>query len=78
MSNTTYPNLFSPIVLAGRRLRNRICLPATVTNFAQENRITERWKHFLIERARGGAAMIVTEVIAVDPNAIAQLSLIHI
>ncbi|SVB61239.1 uncharacterized protein METZ01_LOCUS214093, partial [marine metagenome] len=55
MSNTTYPNLFSPIVLAGRRLRNRICLPATVTNFAQENRITERWKHFLIERARGGA-----------------------
>jgi len=72
MSHSIYPNLFSPIDLAGRSLRNRICLPATVTNFAQGNCITERWKHFLIERARGGAAMLVTEVIAVDPNAIAQ------
>ena len=76
MSNTTYPNLFSPIDLAGRCLRNRICLPATVTNFAQGNCITERWKHFLIERARGGAAMLVTEVIAVDPNAIAQSAIV--
>jgi 2,4-dienoyl-CoA reductase-like NADH-dependent reductase (Old Yellow Enzyme family) len=73
---TPHPNLFSPIDLAGRRLRNRICLPATVTNFAQRNRITERWKNFLIERARGGAAMLVTEVIAVDPNAIAQNAIV--
>ncbi|MDP6342418.1 MAG: FAD-dependent oxidoreductase [Alphaproteobacteria bacterium] len=76
LTDAPYPHLFSAIELAGRRLRNRICLPATVTNFAQRNRITERWKHFLIERARGGAAMLVTEVIAVDPNAIAQPAIV--
>ncbi|MBT6139199.1 MAG: FAD-dependent oxidoreductase [Rhodospirillaceae bacterium] len=76
MTDNPYPHLFSPIELAGRRLRNRVCLPATVTNYARLNQITERWKHFLIERARGGAAMLVTEVIAVDPNAIAQPAIV--
>ncbi|MBH67407.1 MAG: oxidoreductase [Rhodospirillaceae bacterium] len=69
-----YKNLFSKIVVGERELRNRICLCATVTNFASRNTITEPWRNFLIERARGGAAMVVTEVIAVDPEAIAQSS----
>ncbi|MGZ0188316.1 MAG: oxidoreductase, partial [Alphaproteobacteria bacterium] len=69
---TAYPTLFSPIELAGRALKNRICLPATVTNLARDNHITEPYKNFLIERAKGGVGMLVTEVIAVDPNAIAQ------
>lgn len=67
-----YPKLFSKITLAGRTLRNRVCMSATVTNYAAGNRITDRWKSYLIERARGGTAMLVTEVIAVDPNALAQ------
>lgn len=69
-----FPTLFSEIELAGRRLRNRVCLCATVTNFARDNRITEPWRNFLIERAKGGAGMLVTEIIAVDPEAIAQSS----
>ena len=69
-----YPKLFSEIKIAGRRLRNRICLCATVTNFARVNKITDEWRNFLIERARGGAALLVTEIIAVDPEAIAQSS----
>ena len=56
----SYPHLFSPLVLAGQTMRNRVALCATVTNYARANRITERWKNFLIERARGGAAMLVT------------------
>jgi dimethylglycine catabolism A len=71
-----YPSLFSEIEIAGRRLRNRVCLCATVTNFARANRITEPWRNFLIERAKGGAGMLVTEIIAVDPEAIAQSSTI--
>ena len=71
---TNYPKLFSKIEIAGRTLRNRICLCATVTNFAKANKITEEWRNFLIERARGGAALLVTEIIAVDPEAIAQSS----
>ena len=50
-----YPNLFSEIEIASRRLQNRICLCATVTNFARANKITDEWRNFLIERARGGA-----------------------
>ncbi|MDA1308305.1 MAG: FAD-dependent oxidoreductase [Proteobacteria bacterium] len=69
-----YPTLFSEIEIAGRRLRNRVCLCATVTNFARDNRITEPWRNFLIERAKGGVGMLVTEIIAVDPEAIAQSS----
>ena len=72
MTDPAYPALFSPIEVAGRRLRNRVCLCATVTNLASGNRITDPWRNFLIERARGGAAMLVTEIIAVDPEAIAQ------
>ena len=71
-----YPQLFSPLALAGQTLRNRICLPATVTNLARANRITEPYKNFLIERAKGGAAMLTTEVIAVDPNAVAQPAIV--
>ena len=74
MPATHFPTLFSEIEIAGRRLRNRVCLCATVTNFARNNRITEPWRNFLIERAKGGAAMLVTEIIAVDPEAIAQSS----
>ena len=72
MTDPAYPALFSQIEVAGRRLRNRVCLCATVTNLASGNRITDPWRNFLIERARGGAAMLVTEIIAVDPEAIAQ------
>ena len=71
-----YPSLFSELKVGKNKLKNRICLCATVTNFAQNNKITESWRNFLLERARGGAAMLVTEVIAVDPEAIAQSSTI--
>jgi dimethylglycine catabolism A len=76
MPATHFPTLFSEIKVGGRRLRNRVCLCATVTNFARGNQITEPWRNFLIERAKGGAAMLVTEIIAVDPEAIAQSSTI--
>lgn len=72
MTDSAYPQLFSPLNVGQRQLANRLCLPATVTNFAEKNLITERWSNFLIERSRGGAAMVVSEIIAVDPEAVAQ------
>ena len=68
----TYPSLFSPITLAGRTLPNRLALPATLTNFGAGHRVTEPWINFLVERARGGTGLIVSEVIAVDPAALAH------
>ena len=70
--STAYPHLLSPIKVGRQELRNRICLPATLTNFGAANRVTDRWSNFLVERARGGAGMLVSEIIAVDPNAVAH------
>lgn len=68
----SYPHLFSPLRLRHRELRNRIALPATLTNYGANQRITDRWISFLAARARGGAALIVSEIIAVDPEALAH------
>jgi 2,4-dienoyl-CoA reductase-like NADH-dependent reductase (Old Yellow Enzyme family) len=67
-----FPHLFSPLRLGGRTLANRIALPATLTNYGAGHRVTERWKQFLVERARGGCALVVSEIIAVDPEALAH------
>jgi dimethylglycine catabolism A len=76
MANTNYPHLFSPLQLGGVELRNRVALPATLTNYARASRVTERWKNFLVARAYGGTALIVTEIIAVDPHAIAHQAIV--
>src|SRR3954471_585244 len=70
--NKFFPLLFSTLQVGSRTLRNRIALPATLTNYGVGHRVTERWTNFLAERAKGGAGMIVTEVIAVDPAALAH------
>ena len=71
-----FTRLFSPLQVGGRTLRNRIALPATLTNYGSNNRITPRWINFLVERAKGGAGMIITEILAVDPAALAQGAII--
>jgi dimethylglycine catabolism A len=67
-----FPRLFSPLKVGARILRNRIALSATLTNYGSGHRVTDRWTNFLAERAKGGAGSIVTEVIAVDPAALAH------
>jgi 2,4-dienoyl-CoA reductase-like NADH-dependent reductase (Old Yellow Enzyme family) len=69
---SAYPHLFSPLKIGRRQVRNRVAVPATLTNFGQNNRITEKWQNYLIERAKGGAGLIVSEIIAVDAEAIAH------
>ena len=73
---SAYPALFSPLRIGRRQVRNRVAVPATLTNFGQNNRITERWGNYLIERAKGGAGLIVSEIIAVDPEAHAIIGLL--
>lgn len=70
--SAAFPHLFAPLSLGGVIVRNRIALCATLTNFAVGNRVTDRWIDFLVERARGGAGLIISEVIAVDPEALAH------
>jgi dimethylglycine catabolism A len=74
IENAYFPRLFSPLRVGQRTLRNRIALPATTTNYGALNRVTDRWISFLAERAKGGAGMVITEIIAVDPAALCQAS----
>jgi len=67
-----FPRLFAPIALAGHMMRNRVVLPAIVSNYAREHRITERSIAFYAERARGGVGMIVTEGLSVHPSSAPQ------
>ena len=59
-----YPSLFAPFVLAGKRLRNRIVHASMNTHMAEHTRVTERLIQYHANRARGGAALIVTEPIS--------------
>src|SRR5262245_23161552 len=71
-----FARLVSPLPIGDRTLRNRIALAATLTNYGSGNRITSRWINFLAERAKGGAGMVITEILAVDPTALAQAAII--
>ena len=63
-----YPRLFSPITLAGKRLRNRIVHPSMTTVCGEGGRATDRLIQYHANRARGGAAMIVTEPLNAAPH----------
>ena len=57
----SYPNLFTPIELRHKTLKNRIVFGAHTANMAEDGLPGERHFAYYRERARGGAAMIVIE-----------------
>lgn len=61
---SAYPNLFSPLTVGGRTLRNRIVHASTSTHYADRGHVTERLIAYYASRARGGAAMLVSEPMA--------------
>jgi 2,4-dienoyl-CoA reductase-like NADH-dependent reductase (Old Yellow Enzyme family) len=56
-----YPSLLAPITLAGRRLKNRLMHASMTTLLGENARVTDRLIQYHANRAKGGAAMIVTE-----------------
>src|ERR1044071_1530578 len=63
-TQTPYPSLFSPFTLGARTLRNRIVHAAMNTHMAAQTRGTTQLVDYHAARARGGAALIVTEPIS--------------
>jgi 2,4-dienoyl-CoA reductase-like NADH-dependent reductase (Old Yellow Enzyme family) len=59
--SSAYPHLFSPLGLAGKRLRNRVVHAAMSLHMGAEGRVTEGMIRYHENRARGGAGLIVTE-----------------
>ena len=58
---TSHPRLLSPLQLRGQTLRNRIVFGAHTNNMANQGLPGARMEGYLLERALGGAGMIVTE-----------------
>jgi hypothetical protein len=62
-----YPLMFSQIQMGGRRLRNRLVHAAMSTRYAANREVTPKLIDYHANRARGGAAMIVTEPLGMTP-----------
>jgi 2,4-dienoyl-CoA reductase-like NADH-dependent reductase (Old Yellow Enzyme family) len=60
--------LLEPITLGGLRLRNRIAHAAVTTRYAEAGRVTPRLIAYHAARARGGAALLVTEPMNLLPS----------
>lgn len=61
LSSVPYPHLFSPIELAGKRLKNRIIHASILTFLPDQGRISDRLIQYTLNRAKGGAGAIVSE-----------------
>ena len=63
-----YKNIFSPINIGRLRLPNRLVVPPMGTNYAREDgHLTDQFYDYWQERAKGGWALLIVEVTAVDP-----------
>jgi 2,4-dienoyl-CoA reductase (NADPH2) len=56
-------NLFQPIKIGDLELNNRIIFLGVATAYASEDMVTQRLIDFYVERARGGAGLITTQII---------------
>lgn len=66
----SFPHLFSPLTLRNQTLRSRLVFGAHTANMALDGLPGERHRGYYEERARGGAAMIVVEPVAVHQSAV--------
>lgn len=67
---TVFPHIAQPLQLRHRTLRNRINFGAHTANMSEGGLPGERHLGYYLERARGGAAMIVVEPVPVHPTAV--------
>jgi 2,4-dienoyl-CoA reductase-like NADH-dependent reductase (Old Yellow Enzyme family) len=61
MNSTGYPQLFSPLALAGRTLKNRVTHASMTTRMARDQQVTAQQLDYYRNRALGGCSLIVTE-----------------
>jgi len=64
---TAYPHLFSPVRIGEHVLPNRIVHASTSTHYCADGRVTDRLIDYYINRARGGASLLVSEPMAMLP-----------
>ncbi|MGD8522805.1 MAG: FAD-dependent oxidoreductase [Desulfobacterales bacterium] len=65
-----FPHLFKPIKIGSKTLKHRLNFGAHTTNMSDDGIPGERHLHYYLERAIGGAAMIVVEPVPVHRTAV--------
>jgi len=71
-----FDQLFSPVSIRGKTIKNRCAVPAMVTDFCNEDgTATERYIAYHEEKAKGGWGLIITvpEVAAVFINSFVRI-----
>lgn len=63
-----YPTLFSPAVIGGVPVRNRVAHASIVSRFIRDGRATDRLYNYMGSRARGGAGLLITEPVAMTSS----------
>lgn len=66
--NNPAPALFTPLLIGGVEVRNRILSSAHLTNYAEDGLPSERHLAYWREKARGGIGLIITEGSLVHPS----------
>lgn len=62
-----YDTLFSPMKIGAMEVPNRLVVPAMVTNYGTlDGMITDRYVSYMVEKARGGWGLLITEDYAVQ------------
>ncbi len=68
-TNTTFPNLFSPLNIGAVTLKNRIVSTGHDTAMVTDGGINERLTAYHEARARGGAGLIIVQIAGVHDSA---------
>ena len=69
MSHPTFPHLFEPLELRGKRLKNRIMSSGHDTSMPTDNLVNEQLIAYHRARAEGGVGLIVLQVAGVHDSA---------
>ena len=68
-----FDHIFSPITIKGHTIKNRLAVPAMVTDFCNvDGTATERYIAYHEAKAKGGWGLIITETIMYLPRATAS------
>lgn len=60
--------LSEPIILAGKRLRNRVVHTSMTTHMGYQSGVTDKQIRYYANRAKGGASLIITEPLLMAPH----------
>ena len=71
---TPYPHLFSPLEIGGLTLRNRVVQSAHGKYFTADGIDTARTAAYQVERAKGGAGLLITDNRMVHPTSVAAFA----